>query len=515
MSCRERGKAVVRALALIAACWLLAFGPVSSAFARAGGAGGHSSGGGSHGGGGGHSSGGGSYGGSHSGGSSGGSLSGFVTVVIIIVIILVVQAQLKKRGISVGGGGGTDGDGGSGPVTEDAPDGPQTDAASLAAFAAAHPGFDAAAFKQKVRRGFSKIQEAWSAQSLAGVRAFISDGMYQRFATQFRMMALLKQTNKLDNVRLLRVEPAAAREDGEYDVLDVYVEASMHDAFVCELDHGLDMEGDAPFAEYWSFIRKQKAPDPKGDIYDANTCPACSAPLPKDMGEIGTCPYCDALVNSGEYDWVLAEITQQADYGAGAVMAPFASPGLAAAAAQLQRENPDFSVQMIEDKASNAFMQIMTALATRNPAGARRFLSDQAFAQVSALIPLGHVVFNRLYLNESVLLDIRRAEARHVLAVGMTVTLQRVEMQPSGGFVKLDDEEVQRRHVLILERDVAAAVGKGALYQHQCSNCGAPVQDSLDVKCAYCSAALNSTCTEWIVTEFLTDAEYLKRREPR
>jgi len=288
----------------------------------------------------------------------------------------------------------------------------------------------------------------------------------------------------------------------------------MHDAFVCELDHGLDMEGDAPFAEYWSFIRKQKAPDPKGDIYDANTCPACSAPLPKDLGEVGTCQYCHALVNSGEYDWVLAEITQQADYGAGAVMAPFAAPGLEAAVAQLQRESPDFSVQMVEDKASNAFMQIMTALATRNPAGARRFLSDQAFAQVSALIPPGHVVFNRLYLNESVLLDVHRTEARHVLAVGMTVTLQRVEMQPSGGFVQLDDEEVQHRHILILERDVAAAVGKGALYQHQCSNCGAPVQDSLDVNCAYCSAALNSTRTEWIVTEFLTDAEYLKRRQP-
>jgi len=455
---------------------------------------------------------GGSYGGSHSGGSSGGSLSGFITFVIVIVIVLVVLAQLKKRGISVGGGESASG--GSGPVTEDAPEGPQTDATSLAAFAAAHPGFDAAAFKQKVRRGFSKIQEAWSAQSLAGVRAFISDGMYQRFATQFRMMALLKQTNKLDNVRLLRAELAAARQDGEYDVLEVYVEATMHDAFVCELDHGLDMEGEAPFAEYWSFIRKQKAPDPRGDIYDANTCPACSAPLPKDLGEVGTCQYCHALVNSGEYDWVLAEITQQADYGAGAVMAPFASPGLEAAVAQVQRESPDFSVQMVEDKASNAFMQIMTVLATREPSGARRFLSDRAFAQVSAMVPQGRVVFNRLYLNESVLLDVRRMETRHVLAVGMTVTMQRVEMSPTGGLSKLDNEEMQHRYVLILERDIAAVPGKGALYQHQCSACGAPVKDSLDVACAYCGAALNSTRAEWIVTEFLSDVEYLKSRQP-
>jgi hypothetical protein len=195
-------------------------------------------------------------------------------------------------------------------------------------------------------------------------------------------------------------------------------------------------------------------------------------------------------------------------------MGPLASRSLPQAVAQLQREIPEFSVQLIEDKASNAFMQIMTVLATRNPALMRRFVSDRAFAQIAALIPPEPVVFNRLYLNESVLIDAGRTGDRHRLAVGLSVTLQRVKVLPTGRLEKIDAQEVQRRHVLILERDVAAAAGKGSLYQHQCSSCGAPVGDSLDVTCGYCGSALNSTRLEWIVEELLTQGEYAKRRQP-
>ena len=47
-------------------------------------------------------------------------------------------------------------------------------------------------FDAKVRSAFIKIQRAWTEQHISSVRPFISDGMYQRFATQFRMMGLLK-----------------------------------------------------------------------------------------------------------------------------------------------------------------------------------------------------------------------------------------------------------------------------------------------------------------------------------
>ena len=470
----------------VAGFWLV-LGALMRLGARAGGAGGHSSGGGGH-----SSSGGGSsfHSSSSSSGSggSGGGIAGLFCFLFFAFIIVVLIVALRARKSRSGG-------------VEEPIVPPGEDAEKLAAGLAAIPGFQIEAFRQKVADAFQRIQAAWSAQSLAEVRPFISDGIYQRFATQFRMMALLKQRNAISNVRILRIEPVAATRDGEYDVLQVYIEAAMNDAFVCELDHSLDTEGDDPFVEYWSFIRKQQ-PTKDGNIYQEKGCPSCGAPLPPDMGELCRCQYCQVMVNSGEFDWVLAEITQEDDYGHNSEMAPRVSPRLEEAVADLTREAPDLAVQLIEDKASNAFMQIMTALATRTPAAVRRFVSDDALAAITAMIPRENIIFNRIYLNEAVLLDATRANVRHVLNVGMTATMQRVKIGSGNKFIPVDDEEVKSGYVLVLERDAHAVPDKGALYQHQCPSCSGAIGDTLDINCQYCGVPLNSANNEWIVTGF-------------
>lgn len=395
---------------------------------------------------------------------------------------------------------------------ETGPDESAMDPSSIAAFRKANPDFDPAAFQRKVAVSFNRIQSAWSAQNLSLARAFLSDGTYQRFATQFRMMQLLRQRNELSRIVILAIQPAAARVDGAYEVLDVAITARMHDAFVCELDHSLDEAGDGEFTEYWSFLRKRGASGAKGDVYEAQTCPSCAAPLPNDMGEVCHCKYCNALVNSGEFDWVLAEITQEADYETRGAIERLVTPGLEASVAQLRQAAPDFSTQLAEDKASNGFMQVMTAIATREPALVRRFVDDAAFAQVKELIGERHVVFDRIYTNEAVLIRADASGPRHRVTVGIAVTAQRVELHGPGSLHRLDAEPRRQDWVLVLERDAAGVPPKGALYQHQCSACGGQVSDSLDLACPYCSMPLNSTKHEWIVTAFLSAAEYLTPR---
>ena len=477
-----------RPVALLVTGFWLMLGALMQLAARAGGAGGHSSSS--------HSS---SHGSSHSGGGSshsgsGGSSGGFSSLccilffVAFIVILIVLGNRAKKSQ-------------GRAAVTPPVPP-PDEDSGKLAASLAAIPGFNLETFRQKVTDAFLKIQAAWSAQNLAEVRPFISDGIYQRFATQFRMMAQLKQRNVLSNIRILRIEPVAAARDGEYDVLQVYIAAAMNDAFVCELDPSLDSESDNAFVEYWSFIRKRQLASAEKDIYQNKGCPSCGAPLPPDMGELCRCGYCQVMVNSGEFDWVLAEITQQDDYGRDSDMADSVAPELPQAVADMTRDAPDLAVQLIEDKASNAFMQIMTALATRNPSVVRRFVSDDALAAITAMIPQQNIIFNRLYLNEAVLLDATRENTRHALSVGLTATLQRVEIGDGSGFIPLDPEEVRAGYVMRLEREADAVPDKGALYQHQCPNCGGAVGDTLDINCQYCGVPLNSPRNEWIVTGF-------------
>ncbi|MEK7953045.1 TIM44-like domain-containing protein [Luteolibacter soli] len=373
------------------------------------------------------------------------------------------------------------------------------------AFLAANPDFDPALFKGKVRSAFLKIQEAWAAQDISQIRPFISDGMYQRFATQFRMMGLLKQRNVIENVRIFGVHPVFFRTDGAFDAIDVWVGADMTDSFTCELDPSMNSQGGDPFVEYWSFIRKRGAADSGFNLFAAQNCPSCGAELPRDMGELCRCSHCQVLVNSGEFDWVLAEITQEGDYGRYSRMGSRVSPELPDAIAAVAPEAPDFSQQLAEDKASNAFMQIMTAYATKKPASVRRFVTDELFGSISANIsPDRTIIFNRIYLNESVLLDVTRdeGESKHRLAVGLSASMQRVELLSGGRLALVDSEEQRTNFVLSMERDIHAVPEKGSLYQHQCANCGGRVGDSIDVNCQYCGSPLNSTRNEWIVCGF-------------
>jgi len=494
----------VRAIVFLSAAFWLVIGSLANLYARAGGAGGgggHSSGGHSGGfsGGGGSSYGGGSY---YYGprGSLGGSIFGIfcflIVLAIIIVLVILILRNKSTEGVRYSD-------------VEIQP--PSLDRSSMAAFLAANPGFSIEEFNHKVGEAFLQIQAAWTAQDLSGVRRFISDGIYQRFATQFRMMGQLKQRNVLGNIRILDIKPVAATKDGEYGVIQVFIRAAMSDSFVCELDHSLDTESNETFIEYWSFIRKQQPLKDDSDMYHKQACPSCGAPLPDDMGELCRCEYCKVVVNSGEFDWILSEITQEEDYGDGSAMAAYVSADLTQNVADLTREAPDLAVQLIEDKASNAFLQIMTALATRDPAVVRRFVSDEALASITGLIPEQAVVFNRLYLNEAVLLGARRLESRHALDVGMTASLQRVRLA-SRGFTPVDDDIIQSGYVVTLERDAAAVPNKGALYQHQCPNCSGAVGDTLDLNCQYCGVPLNSMKNEWIVTRFSLIGNYLAAR---
>ena len=474
----------------------LGLGLCEEAAARAGGSGGRSSGRSrsssrsSH-----RSSGGGgwSYGGSSSSRSSGISrgaglnpLVGILFLGIGVVVVVVIARRMldTKSSASL-----------PYPTSLDRPSG-------MDEFLAANPDFDPAAFEGKIRSAFMIIQKAWSDQDISRARRFISDGMYQRFTTQFRMMGLLKQRNLLYDIQIFRVQPVAFRRDGAFDVIDVWISAVMSDSFTCELDPSMNTRGNDPFAEYWSLIRKRGAGGTGYNLITDPNCPSCGAALPKAMGELCRCAHCQVLVNSGEFDWVLAEITQEKDYGNDSRMTRHVSSNLEQSIAAVSAECSDFSQQLVEDKASNAFMQIMTAQATRNPASVRRFVSDELFEGLAAMIPDRNIVFNRIYLNESVLLHVRRDGEKHRLSVGLSASLQRVELLSANDLELLDGEERRLGYILTMERDVDAVPEKGSLYQHQCSNCGGAVGDTIDVNCQYCGSALNSTRSEWIVCGF-------------
>ena len=106
----------------------------------------------------------------------------------------------------------------------------------------------------------------------------------------------------------------------------------------------MNSSGSAEFVEFWSFLRRRGIAGK--DIYHSDNCPSCGAPQ-KPMLDIGKCEYCNTLLNSGEYDWVLSEITQSDDYTGSSPKVEKAR-NLSEKVRGLIDENKDVAVQLLE-----------------------------------------------------------------------------------------------------------------------------------------------------------------------
>jgi predicted lipid-binding transport protein (Tim44 family) len=196
-----------------------------------------------------------------------------------------------------------------------------TAAAAGAAMPAANIPAELAKIKQKdpifneqdfigfAQNAFYKIQEAWKTQNLSIARPYVSDQLMQRYSNQISEIQSRAERNVVENMVIGHQNITNIRSDAMYDYITVRFDASATD-YTVDRNNKI-IRGDQkirPFTEYWTFMRKGTVKsDPKKGA-QANTCPNCGAPL--QLNATGQCEYCNTIVTSGEYDWVLNEITQ-------------------------------------------------------------------------------------------------------------------------------------------------------------------------------------------------------------
>jgi hypothetical protein len=276
--------------------------------------------------GGGDAFGGGSFGGGSLGGGGGGFSSGFfflplifgggsgsgISIVIFLIIFFVVVPYFMRR---FGPPGNPTGNGyrgyGMGRRMGFMNGFNQYPPADLSIISNDDPDFSKERFLDKVQTYFFAIQKAWSNNDLGPVRGYMTDAMYQRLNTQISDMKARNIINKLDQVAVGSISIVSATKDEKYETLVCRIWASMIDYKVQATD-GKVISGDShsanKFVEFWSFIRSNSAKTKEVDTIATKTCPNCGAPL--DINEFGQCQYCKAYVISGDFDWVLTDISE-------------------------------------------------------------------------------------------------------------------------------------------------------------------------------------------------------------
>jgi len=355
----------------------------------------------------------------------------------------------------------------------------------LARLRARDPAFDEKQFLRRAKTAFLKIQEAWSAGDMASARAFISDGVRERFERQLAGLKARGLRNLMENVEVEDAELLACVSDKHFDELCVRVTAAASDRMVD--DAGAMVSGSTGrqrFEEVWTFLRRPGAKTLKTPGLIEGSCPSCGAPLP--IADAAQCASCKTWVNSGEYDWVLTEITQSCEWRLNDPSRDI--DGWAAVAA----EDPALSLPALEDRASVIFWRWLDARRLGDP-GPMRAVADEEFCAGFAAAGGWGAAFENAAVG-----------AVEVVAFEDAGAWRRAHV-----VVKWSAAGELRSHFFVLRRAAEARTDiRQGLRTARCPSCGAPPAERSAAACAYCSAPLNDGKKEWVLTELLAFGEW-------
>jgi len=367
------------------------------------------------------------------------------------------------------------------------------------ALRASDPDFDLVTFLDQVKALFLRVQAAWSGGDLAPVRRDLSDATFQRFRVQLELLRAQGVRNVTADMAVLDLHPAGLERTSAFDTLDVRIRAQARDADVpvaLPPEQAMEKARRAPlepFVEVWSFVRRPGTRSRKDGVLPAGKCPNCGAPF--DGGAAGNCGYCGAIVNSGAYDWVLAEITQGVEAGS----APLEVPGLDA----LRAEDPALSLEVLEDRTSLLFWAWIDGESRGEPGrmaklGTAEFLSEMT-ADLAGLRSRNRA---RVFLQAAV-----GSVAVRAIESGPATVLAHVESRWSArmGVVPVGASPgtlatLPQRWIFTLSRKAGVKTDQArGMATARCGNCGAPLGDSVQPTCDHCGATLNDGAHDWVL----------------
>ena len=360
--------------------------------------------------------------------------------------------------------------------------------------------FVADAFSTRVRDGFTKLQRAWCEQSLTSVRPFVSDGIHERFSLQFEEQHALGYRPVMENLSILECAPAQVECGTVFDVITMRVGASAKDYRV-SVETGRAIPGSeeaSQFAEYWSFIRARGSKTKAGGtgLIEGN-CPNCGAPIAMNQG--AKCEYCQAVLRSGQYDWVLAEITQEEEWNPSDTPPPGTQ--------KIREGDPGFNLQDLEDMASVVFWRKSAAdrlgkidpmrkvaapewcdtyartLARHGDKSTRGIFCDCA---VSAVDTVGVIL----------------GETDHRALVDVCWMGRAFEVTPSGELRDQRGEMILKHSLFVLGRNAGVlSTPEDSISSAHCPNCGGAVMADTSNACEFCHTVLNDGTRHWVLRD--------------
>jgi Tim44-like domain len=372
------------------------------------------------------------------------------------------------------------------------------EAAAVAALMQRDPAFNTDKFYARVRTAFTKIQDAWCNQNLQSVQAFISDGVHERFSLQFMEQKQQGVRDTMSGLNIENVRLMQLTSDNVFDAVAVQITASSVDQHVSTADGKVLSGSSTPeeYVEYWTFLRRRGVQSTDKDGLIEGNCPNCGAGIA--INESAQCPNCKALLRSGQYDWVLAEITQGSEWRP---EYETALPGVP----ELVGQDAGFTLADLEDRTSVMFWRKIRADHLGKIDPLRKIASNDFCSayQKQLTSPPGQA---RMYWGDCAVggvktLGILPGEPLTRAVVEIRWSGRRYQIAPNGSAKPMEQAHLSQ-HLMVLGRKAGIKTDPAAnISAAHCPNCGAPMADDASDACSFCGTVLNDGSRGWVLID--------------
>lgn len=404
---------------------------------------------------------------------------GLIFMIVILGIVIFVIVKIVK------GVGGLFGMGKKKDFDDSAPTAYEFNEALIDDIKKDDPDFSPEKFMEKAKAIAERLQEAWSNGDMLPARNYVSQGVFNRFRLQLELMAEQEKVkNILESFKVMKVSVLQMSASKSYQTLHVRMFASARDVEV-PLNAGADAVKKAvsrtpkePFAEIYSYTRKLGVKTNTSRDWLKGECPNCGY-VPDNFSENNKCRSCGSVYNSGEFDWVLSEITQEEEWSP-------ASSADVAGLAELEGKNLSINREVIEDRASNLFWRWIYSRITGSSAPLGR---DATPGFVKGFTP-GKSNFTRTSVGAVDLVSVSQAED---MVTSMVKVLWSASFQKGA-------EPYHQENNFTLKMPLALKNPYG-LADHSCDHCGAPLPETDALKCTYCGGELQPNVSDWLLAQ--------------
>lgn len=274
--------------------------------------------------------------------------------------------------------------------------------------------------------------------------------------------------------------------------------------------------------ERWLLERKRDVLSPPPARATALHCPKCGAPLQKNT--VGACAFCGTKIESGEFQWYVRSVSLMDQEARGPLLTSdveevgtdlpsVIQPGFGNRSAEFEKDNPTFSWDDFQARASLIFGELQTAWSTLEWERARPHETDNLFQMHQYWIDaykrqhLRNVLENPTITGmEPVKIQLDQFYVSITLrigAMGHDYTVDDSGKVVAGSKNRL--REWTEYWTFVRSRNAKPMPASANL---NCPNCGAPLKVNNAGFCEFCGGKITSGEFDWVLSKIEQDESY-------